>query len=117
MSKVSYLVEFTIESGKVDEFREMGKGFIGSVQANEAGTLGYQWYLAEDGSRALIQETFESSEALLTHLGNVGPQLPTLLAIAPLTRLEVLGSVSDDARAALAGLGALHLSHMGGFDR
>ncbi|MFT5143117.1 MAG: quinol monooxygenase YgiN [Rhodothermales bacterium] len=117
MSKVFYLVEFTIESGKVNEFRELAKGFIGEVQASEAGTLGYQWYLAEDDSRCLIQETFESSEALLTHLGNVGPKLPALLAIAPLSRLEVFGPVSDDARGALATLGAIHFSHVAGFDR
>lgn len=117
MSKISYIIELTIAAGKVDEFKAMAKGFIGGVQANEPNTLGYQWYLCEDGSRAILQETFSSSEALLTHLGNVGPSLPPLFAIAPITRFEVIGSASDDAREALAGLGAVHFPHMAGFDR
>ena len=117
MSKVSYIIEFTIADGKVEEFKKMGSGFAAEVKAGEPGTLGYQCYLGEDPSRAILQETFASSEALLTHLGNVGPSLPPLLAIAPITRLEVIGSVSSDARAALDGLGAVYFPHMAGFDR
>ncbi len=117
MSKVFYIVEFTINEGKVDAFKNLAHGFISEVEATESGTLGYQWYLAEDGSRCLIQETFESSEALLVHLANVGPNLPALLEIAPLGRLEVFGEVSDTARRALATLGAQHFSNFGGFDR
>ena len=79
--------------------------------------FGYQWYLGEDGTRCLLHETFKDSEALLTHLGNVGPSLPELLEIAPITRVEVLGSVSAAARDALAGLGAVHFPSLGGFDR
>jgi len=40
--------------------------------------------------------------------------LPDLLAIAPITRLEVLGNASDAARAAL---GAVYCPLLGGFDR
>jgi quinol monooxygenase YgiN len=117
MSKVSYIIEFSISDGKVDEFTAKAKGYIELVKENEPDTLGYQWYVAEGGTRCLLQETFSSSEALLTHLGNVGPSLPELLAIAPITRLEVLGSASAAAADALAGLGAVQFPSMGGFGR
>jgi len=117
MSKISYIIEFSINDGEVDEFTAKAKGYIALVKKNEPDTLGYQWCLAEDGTRCLLHETFSSSEALLTHLGNVGPSLPELLAIAPITRLEVLGSASVAAVDALAGLGAVHFPGMGGFDR
>jgi quinol monooxygenase YgiN len=117
VNKVSYIVEFTIEEGQVDAFTSLASGYIEAVQANEPGTLGYQWYLGEGGTKCILQETFADSNALLTHLGNVGPSLPELLAIAPITRLEVMGTVSDAAREALSGLGAVHFPHLGGFDR
>lgn len=117
MSKISYVVEFSIKDGKVDEFKSKAEGYIAAVKANEPGTLGYQWYLSEDGKRCLIQETFASSDALLTHLGNVGPSLPELLEIAPLTRCEVFGTASDAASSALAALSAVHFPHLSGFDR
>jgi quinol monooxygenase YgiN len=117
MSKVSYIIELTIKDGEVDKFKSLSAGYVSAVKENEPETLGYQWYLSEDKKRCILQETFSSSEALLNHLANVGPSLPELLAIAPITRLEVLGSVSDDARKALTELGAVHFPHLSGFDR
>lgn len=114
---VSYIVEFNILDGKLEQFKEMARGFIKTVEADEEGTLGYEWYISSDGTRCLIQETFADSAALLTHLGNVGPSLPKLLEIAPLGSLDVLGDVSEEARGALAGLGARFHSVIGGFRR
>ncbi len=117
MSKVSYLIQFTIADGKSEEFESKARAYTAATEANEPDTLGYQWYRAEEGSICLLQETFASSEALLHHLGNVGPSLPELLAIAPITRFEVLGSVSAEARGALDTLGVKYFPLMVGFER
>jgi len=117
MSKISYIVQWTINDGEADKFKEMARGFVSGVQQDEPGTLGYQWWIGEDGQHCLLEETFESSEALLTHLGNVVPNLGDIMAIAPITRVEVRGDASPEAREALAGLGASHFSHFAGFDR
>jgi len=53
MSKVPYVVEFTINDGTLEEFKAMSAGIIEAVKGNEPGTLGYQWYLAEGGKRCL----------------------------------------------------------------
>ena len=117
MAAVAYLIEMTIEAGKVDEFKEKARAYTEAVQAGEPGTLEYQWWLSEDDSRGLLKETFDSSESILTHFGNVGPSLPELLAIAPFTRFEIFGEVTDAAREALDPLGAKYFSHLVGFER
>ncbi len=117
MSKVSYVVQWTINDGELENFKSMASGFVSAVQQNEPGTLGYNWWVGEDGKHCLLEETFDSSEAMLTHLGNVGPSLPDIMAIAPITRLEVRGDASPEARDALAGLGATHFEYLAGFDR
>ena len=117
MSAISYVIEFSIADGKLEDFRQKAAGYVDGVKANEPGTHTYQWYLGEDGKHCLLHERFASSEALLTHLGNVGPSLPDLLAIAPITRLEVLGTASDAAKEALEDLGATHFPNLAGFDR
>ncbi len=95
----------------------MASGFVTTVQQNEPGTLGYyQWWVGEDGKHCLLEETFTASAAMLTHLANVGPSLTDIMAIAPITRLEVRGEVTAEAREALAQLGATHFSHLAGFD-
>lgn len=117
MATFSYSLEFTIADGKLDEFKEMSTGYINNARDNEPGTLEYQWYVSDDGSKCLVIETFADSDAMMTHLGNVGPTLPALLAIAPITRVEVMGSVNDVAREALTAFGAVHFPHIGGFDK
>ena len=117
MGKVSYVLEFTIEEGNVDAFTSKAKAYIAAVRDNEPETFNYQWYLGEDGKHCLLYESFASSEALLTHLGNVAPTLPGLLAVAPITRVDVLGTASPAARESLAGLGAKHFPSLGVFER
>ena len=117
MSKISYLVECSINDGKLDEFKAKAATYIDAVKSGEPGTLVYKWWIGDDGKRCLIQESFESSEALMTHLGNVGPTLPELFAIAPATRLQVFGESSDEVRAALADFGAKHFPQFQGFER
>ena len=117
MAKVGYVLEMTIVAGKLDEFKALAEGFIGPTKAEEPGTLTYQWYISEDGSRALLHEVFADSAAMLNHLGRVGPTLGPLMAIAPITRFEVIGMVSADAKSALADFGAVHFPHFAGFQR
>jgi len=117
LGKVSYLIEFAIEPDRVGEFKSKAATFIASVRENEPETLIYNWHYTEDGTRCVLHEGFSSSETLLTHLDNIGPTLPDLLAIAPITRFEVLGLASDEVHTALDGLGVVYLPHVAGFER
>ena len=117
MSGIGYVVEWTIGDGETEKFKEMASGFVGSVQNDEPNTVTYQWYLSDDGKKCLLHEAFTDSDALLQHLANVGPTLPDLLALAPITRVEVFGTPSVEAREALDGLGAAYFPHLGGFQR
>ena len=117
MADVQYIIELTIAEGKEAEFASKAAAYSAATKDAEPGTLGYNWYRAENGATCVLHERFETSEALLTHLGNVGPSLPELLAIAPITRFEVLGAVSDEARATLDTLGVAHFKHLAGFTR
>jgi quinol monooxygenase YgiN len=114
---IGYVIELTINDGGLDRFKELAAGYAAAVQESEPDTTTYQWYLAEDGSKCLLHEAFTNSEALLQHLTNVGPSLPDLLAVSPITRVEVFGTPSDDAREALDGLGAAYYPHFTGFQR
>jgi len=117
MSKVSFLLELAIKDGQLQAFKEIARGLIKTVQDGEPGTLTYQWRIGEDGKACLLHDVYKDSEALLTHLGNVGPSLPELFAIAPITRFDVLGPASNDVRAALADFSPNYFPDFAGFDR
>ena len=115
--KLSYLLEFTINDGQLEVFKEKVTGYIKAVREGEARTLTYEWSFEESRNRCKLLEVFETSDALLTHFGNVGPSLPDLTAIAPITRLETFCEVSTEARAAVGTLGAKHFADFAGFTR
>jgi hypothetical protein len=54
---------------------------------------------------------------ILAHLANVGPLLPELLAIAPITRLEVFGNLTKEAEDAVKSIGAKIFKYHEGFIR
>ncbi len=117
LGKVAYIIEFSIEADRIDEFKSQAAAFIESVKKNEPGTLTYNWYYTKDGTRCVLHEGFSNSETLLSHLDNIGPKLPALLAVAPITRFEVLGPASDGVRTALADVDAVYLPQVEGFER
>ena len=45
MSKVSYVLEFTVKDGMIEDFKTKAKSYIATVRDSEPGTLGYNWYL------------------------------------------------------------------------
>ncbi|HTI93498.1 MAG TPA: antibiotic biosynthesis monooxygenase [Puia sp.] len=115
--QVQYTSEFSIINGKIDEFKNIMRSIVDGVEVNEPDVNGYQVYLDEEENKAFIVEWFRNSEAILTHLVNVGPRFPELLAIAPLVRLEVFGNLSKDAEAALKSIGAQIFKYHEGFIR
>ena len=117
MSKVSFLLELAIKDGQLEAFKEMARGLIETVKDGEPGTLTYQVRIAEDGKHCLFHDVYKDSEALLTHLGNVGPRLPGLFEIAPIKRFDVLGPASQDVRVALADFSPNYFPDFAGFDR
>ena len=117
MEHISFVFEMAMDDGQLDAVKEKVAQLIQATRSKEPGTLHYHVWLAEDGSRCQAHDTYENSDAMLVHLGNVGPSLPELLALGSLTRFEVFGDVSEQGRAALAALGATHFSHLDGFSR
>ena len=60
----------------------------------EEGCLYYEWTQA--GDKIYVREAYKDGDALLAHLGNVGPILDKLLAgPAKLDRLEIVGSSAE----------------------
>ena len=68
---VSWLVEVSIKSGQVDNFKALVEELVQSTR-NEPNTLAYEWFLGEDNSSCHIYERYADSAATMTHLGTFG---------------------------------------------
>ena len=114
---VSWNLQLAVREGRLQKFEALMREMVTSAEA-EPGTIGYEWFLSEDGSTCHLHERFTDSGAALTHLGNFGSKFADrfLDCVEP-TGLSVYGEPSAEARQALDGFGAKYLGTFGGFSR
>lgn len=115
--QIQYLVEFTIVDGKAEEFKSMMHSLIEKVNKNEPGTDSYQLFYNAGETKSFMLERFQDSAAVMAHLAHVGPMLPDLLELAPITRFEIFGDASKEVSEAVASLGAKVYGYLDGFNR
>ena len=83
---------FKAHPGKLEAFTA-GIADFQQKTATEKGNLFYNFTI--NGDEILCREGYESAEALLAHLENVGALLGETLKIADLTRIEVHGPAAE----------------------
>ena len=108
----------SIKDGKLEDFRTLSEDMIGAVQANEPGTLNYEWTLSEDQKTCHTYERFADSAAALAHAGAFGANFAGrfLDCVDPIG-FTVHGNPSDELKAALAACGPAYMTDSGGFAR
>jgi quinol monooxygenase YgiN len=111
------VAKIRVHPGQLETFKRLVRDLTASVEAEEPGTRAYEWYLSADGENGYFHEWLASSEAFLAHLAHVGPTLPPLHAVAPITQALVFGNPSDQVKEALASFGAEYFPHVVGFSR
>lgn len=96
-NQIRAVAHFEINPGERIEFERLAKEAAAYADGNEPGTLTYDWYVANDDKTARIYELYESSEALLAHLGGkVGTEiLPPIIQVAPMTAVDIFGRASE----------------------
>ncbi len=115
---VSWDLRVDVRDGRLEDFRALMGEMVGATEANEAGTLVYEWFLSDDGSACHIHERYADSAAVMTHLGSFDANFAArFLECAEPTSLNVYGEPSSEVRAVLNGFGAAYLAPFGGFAR
>lgn len=103
MNNIQVRASFKINDGKFEEFKKLAALCLVSVKEKDRDTLQYDWFLSEDQTECVIREKYTDSNAVLTHVGNLGGLLGELLEVSEL-KLEVFGNASEELVGATAGL-------------
>jgi quinol monooxygenase YgiN len=118
MKKIQVSAEISIQPGKLEEFKKVARRFLDVViekEKGQGGTLQYDWFLAADGATCSVRETYADSNAVLVHLGNVGPLFGPLMEISTFD-FEVFGTMSDELQAATKDLSIKSYMYMHGLE-
>lgn len=112
MEKIHIIAHLKIHDGKLDEFK-LGANHCISATKKETGALLYDWFIDEKSGQCTVIETYENSNAVLIHSGNVGEPLSKLMTIADLT-LEVYGNASNELQNVLSDMNLTAISYFNG---
>jgi quinol monooxygenase YgiN len=113
MGEVTLIVEHEIKPGMQDEFTRMARELIARTEA-EPGALRYDYHLSETGDRDINIEVFRDADAVLAHGRNVADLLPAIIDVAPIVRVDVIGDVTEELRAEIAGVARGYYRRIGG---
>jgi quinol monooxygenase YgiN len=118
-NQIHFRAEFTIEEGKIEEFKKLVHDMSRVVEANEPDTINYQFYLNRAETKCIVNETYANSEAVLAHNTSVASQtiLPKIFSVSRRSRFDVYGNPSDELQKVLTSLGPQTYSLFAGFSR
>lgn len=94
---------FVIHEGKLEAFKALAKECMASVKEKDTDTSQYDWYFSADNTECVVRETYTDSNAILSHIGNLGELFGRLLEISDLYP-EVYGDPSEELVNATAAL-------------
>ena len=62
-NQIHVRAEFTIEKGKIEEFKKLIQDMSRMVENNEPDTINYQFYLNRCETKCMVHETYTNSES------------------------------------------------------
>jgi hypothetical protein len=92
-----------IPSGNIAEFTRLAARAM-ELTRGEAGALQYDWFLDDDGSRCIVREAYQDSDAVLAHVAGLGEVVGQLLEVGGGCSFEVCGDPSPELVEATSGL-------------
>lgn len=118
-NQIHFRAEFTIEEGKIEEFKKLVQDMSRVVEANEPDIINYQFYLNRAETKCIVNETYANSEAVLAHITCVALQtiLPKVFSVSRISRFDVYGNPSEELQKALTSFGPQTYNLFAGFSR
>ncbi len=103
-NQIQFRAEFTIQEGKIEEYKKLVQDMSRMVEANEPDTINYQFYLnGYDETKCIVYETYSNSEAVFAHMNGVASQtiLPKIFNFCRISKFEVYGNPSEELQKVL----------------
>jgi quinol monooxygenase YgiN len=117
-SEVSWILELQVQDGRENDVRPLIADMVSATQANEPGTLAYEWSTSADGKLCHLYERYVDSAAVMTHLGTFGERFADrFLTVFKPVRFVIYGSPSVAVKEAIAGFGPVYMQSAAGFSR
>ena len=115
---VYWILNLGIKDGKYGELESLMAEMVDATKAHEPGALNYEWSVSEDKKTCHIFERYEDSDATMVHMGNFGKKFAgRFMEVFSPKSVNLYGDPSEKVVKALAAMGAVKMTSIGGFSR
>ena len=115
---VHWMLTLDIRDGQLEPLKALMEEMVAATEANEPGTLNYEWYLSEDGKTCHLYERYVDSAAVMIHLKSFGEKFAErFMGCVQPSGFVVYGNPDQTVRDALADFGPAWMAPIGGFAR
>ena len=97
---IEIYTRFDIHPGKLELFKHHGAELLRIVDAEDPGTLRYDWFYDDEKLRCVVMDTYADAQGMFSHMRNAHAAHEKLLDHALMTT-EFLGELPDDVFAAV----------------
>ena len=118
-NQIHVRAEFTIEKGKIEEFKKLIQDMSRIVANNEPDTINYQFYLNRSETKCMVHETYTNSEEYnCSHYWDcIKTILPKIFNISKLIRLDFYGNPSEELQNVITSFNSQTFNLFTGFNR
>lgn len=118
-NRIHFRAEFTIEDGKMEEYKKLVQDMSRVVEDNDPGTINYQFYLNRSETKCIVNETYANSEAVLAHITGIASQtiLPKIFSVSRISRFNIYGNPSEELQKVLTSFVPQIYNLFAGFSR
>lgn len=104
---VRIIVQFSVDGADVPEFKRcVTAATAGVLRKDGPGTLDYDHFSEDDaGLRCVTHEHYADSDALFSHMQNLGELLPLFQKLMKVERVIIVGTMPPEAAAQLKAFG------------
>jgi len=125
MSQIDTTIHVTVKEGRIEEFKRLVEEMGEVVERNEPGTKRYQFYLNDDETQCILNESYVNLDAALAHLRGIAflTIFPKIFNISKIDKFEVFVDVNGWKlmkvllMKALAQIGVVNYHFLIGFSR
>ena len=114
-SHVSWHVELSVRSGKLEQFIELTREMVVSTM-NESGVLHFERFLSDDETKVHVYERYVDSQSAIAHLRTFQEQFSERFSkLVERNRFEVFGAPNAELTNLLERFGAKFFKKLDGF--
>jgi quinol monooxygenase YgiN len=97
MAQIDTTLHVSVKEGRIEEFKRLVEEMGKVVERNEPGTKKYQFYLNDDETQCVLNESYVNLDAALAHLKGIAflTIFPKIFNISKIDRFEVFVKINE----------------------